>query len=333
MLKTGRFDVTFEITNQCDLHCRMCSIWKEKDSHSLRAGDIERFLGSVLEKNKINTVSLTGGEPFRHPQIGLIYKRLALLKFKNKIQSIGIYSNGYDTERILDFLKAQKGYIENLDLGVSLDGLEKNHVFLRGKKDSFRRTLNTIHKVIRQYPEVKVGVKFTINGLNYPDLMPLYEYCKAREIRFMPKLGEFHAKHYYHRLKCRGLDLAWDTKPAIRALKETLSTIYADQKDSKRKIVDDAAIRVLLKLLEQKKSFIKSCLTPAQFLFVDSRGDVFPCLYMRPLAPMTGDPAQKLFGPKHLRIISRAFHADCPACFAYHGFFKKINYRRALIPS
>ena len=79
-------------------------------------------------------------------------------------------------------------------------------------------------------------------------------------------------------------------------------------------------------LLAGGKQYIRACATPARSLFITSRRDVYPCLYLPPAGKVSLDG--KL--PKGLDCI-RKKHADnaaqgnCPRCLAYHGFLKDFN--------
>ena len=167
-------NLTLELTNQCNLRCKMCGIWAEPHKDNLSISDIKKILNLPLFEFPIGSVSLTGGECFMHPDFDVIFKLLSVMHIKHKISNIHIVTNGYLTEDILHFLSKNKRYISGLEMTFSIDGLEKNHTFQRGVNDAFTRTISTILKIREEFPEVRVGVKFTINKLNYPDILPIY---------------------------------------------------------------------------------------------------------------------------------------------------------------
>jgi len=53
-------DLTLEITNQCNLRCRCCGIWREPRPMSLSLSIVEYITAALLKKNKLNSVALTG---------------------------------------------------------------------------------------------------------------------------------------------------------------------------------------------------------------------------------------------------------------------------------
>ena len=41
-------DITIEITNHCQLHCRHCGIWAEKERHEMTASMVVRMMRELL---------------------------------------------------------------------------------------------------------------------------------------------------------------------------------------------------------------------------------------------------------------------------------------------
>jgi hypothetical protein len=175
---------------------------------------------------------------------------------------------------------------------------------------------------------VKPSIKFTINGHNSADLSALYFLAKSRGFRFMPKLAEFDASAYYHRVSCRPDGLDWNTPVVKRQIVRQLNLISADLKSSESKTADLQVISCLKKIVRLGPRAIRSCRTPESFLFVTSAGAFYPCLYMPPVSSLTRHFSKDIFGPEHLERIRRARQGRCPRCYAYHGFLKSINLKK-----
>ncbi|MDD5020418.1 MAG: radical SAM protein [Candidatus Omnitrophica bacterium] len=323
-------DLTLEITNRCNLRCRCCGIWKERRPRSLPLSAIEYLTTALLKNVHINSVALTGGEPFLHPQLAAILRFFHILKLKKLVRAVGIYSNGFDHRRIIGFLEAHRRILRGVSLGISLDGLEGHHDALRGRAGAFNASMKTIDYIAGQCMGlVKPSVKFTINRRNYGDLSALYFLAKSRGFRFMPKLAEFEASAYYHRVSCRVTDLDWNVPVVKGQIIRRLDLISADLKSSATETADARVISCLKKMARLGPRAIKSCRTPESFLFVTCAGEFYPCLYMPPISSLKRHFLQDVFGPEHLERIRRGRQGRCPRCYAYHGFLKAINLKEA----
>ncbi len=327
MMKTpALIDLTLEITNRCNLRCRCCGIWKEHQPRSLSLCVIEYLTAALLKNARINSVALTGGEPFLHPQLPAILRFFHILKLKKLVRAIGIYSNGFDYRRITGFLESNRRMLKGVSLGISLDGLEGHHDILRGRAGAFKASLKSIDYIAKRCRSlVKPSIKFTINRRNHGDLSALYFLAKSFGFRFMPKLAEFEASAYYHRVSCHAADLDWNVPVVKRQIIRQLDLVSADLESSATKTADAKVISCLKKIVRLGPRAIKSCRTPESFLFVTCAGEFYPCLYMPPISSLKRHFLQDIFGPEHLDRIRRARQGRCPRCYAYHGFLKSIN--------
>jgi MoaA/NifB/PqqE/SkfB family radical SAM enzyme len=90
--------------------------------------------------------------------------------------------------------------------------------------------------------------------------------------------------------------------------------------------VDRPLVEAMMVLLSGGRKCIRACATPAKSLFINSRRNVYPCLYMSPAGKLGANGEL----PKDLDLVRKqhtddAMKGDCPGCFAYHGFLKKFN--------
>ena len=129
-----------ELTHACNLACIHCGsdCVKNPDHPDLPAEDILTVLHEVRRQyspEKISVV-LTGGEPLCYPGLFTLTDEITRLGFP-----WGMVTNGYGWS--LDVL--QKAYETKMgSVTVSLDGLEEEHNWLRGKKDAFEKAVYAI---------------------------------------------------------------------------------------------------------------------------------------------------------------------------------------------
>lgn len=123
-----------EVTLRCNMSCIHCG---SDADHRERPGALsfEEWCGVVDELKKLGVrhVTLSGGEPFLYPRW-----RDLVLRIKDRRTGVNFISNGFCvTEDDIRFMKSAG--VEHV--GVSLDGDEQTHDFIRRKPGSFRRIM------------------------------------------------------------------------------------------------------------------------------------------------------------------------------------------------
>jgi MoaA/NifB/PqqE/SkfB family radical SAM enzyme len=318
-------DITVEVTNRCQLHCRACGIWREEKLHEISAPRFVRMMEGLLKAYRVESVSITGGEPFLHHGLSGILRSLALLKARRRITGFGVYTNGACVEAVQALLRREKAALKGMDVGVSVDGGEAVHDLLRGK-GAYAKTLRSLEFLAEECSEeVSLELKFTISRINYAQIAHVYALSRRLGARFSPKIMEEGVSSYYHRQGSREIGGLLPLTGRMRmAVRRQLLEMISDGAEG----LDVPMVEAVLGLLDGGRDRILACATPQKSLFITSRGDVYPCLYM-PAACCVGQdgsvPPQLDLARKALSRLARK--GDCPRCFAYHGFLKSYNLR------
>lgn len=321
--------LTIEITNQCNLRCRFCNIWQEAKAKYIEPVTLNNFLTTLVKDRGYNVqyIGITGGEPFLHPRFKALIKTIKLLKLKKILHQqieVGIFSNGYFTREILSFLTDFSQEVENFNMGFSLDGIGDMHNQLRGKADAFKNVDRTINLIRKIFPRINIEIKSTISPVNYKDFLNIYAYCRKLGLNFSPKIVETNAKNYYQRNQSIS-PLAFSLADKSE-IKKILKRIILSEEESNNKIVNIEILKALIIYFEEGNNIIKSCFTPRIALFITAQGNIYPCLYMPSIGNINDkDWDRSLDSNLYKTIIKRAQQADCPRCFAYHGFLRLIN--------
>ncbi|MFH0831365.1 MAG: radical SAM protein [archaeon] len=332
MQKISAKNITFEITNECNLKCSACPMWQEAERKNLGKDAILGVLTSGILRHPLESVTLTGGEPFMHPEFNEIFKSLVLLKMKKQLRKIGISSNGYDTARILDFLKENKDYARDISLFISLDGFGSVHDKLRGRNNAFEKTMNTINAVNSEFEDVNLTLKFTICSENANEIPKVYDFCSKIGINLLFKLlqssNSAHGLTPKYRNSSRQdfMKKMLDNKSREKIAKELLR-IIASEKNSGASIVNLDYLSALVDYLQGELE-IKSCKTPENYLFIDCTGNIYPCLYQEPIANcLDKDWEKEFYKKRYAEMINNAEKGICPKCLAYHGYLKYWNFK------
>lgn len=172
-----------ELTNHCNLRCQMCGIWAEKPKRNLAPEVLEAVL-SQKAMGGLKVVALTGGEPFLLPDF-IDYHRVA--RACRRRAHINISTNGYYTERTLEFLEAVQD--RNLSVTISYDGVH-SHDQIRGVAGSQERLLETARQVRRLFPWVPVSLKLTVMSANHAEITATARQCQEMGVGFRFKTLE-----------------------------------------------------------------------------------------------------------------------------------------------
>jgi len=128
--KRTPFLVSWEITKRCNARCQYCNIWNNASEEL----DTKQALSIIEELSSLGTrmIQFTGGEPLLREDIGII---LDYCHKKGILTSMN--SNGFFVSRRINEIATL--YL----LGISLDGPEEIHDYIRGK-GSYRGAIEAI---------------------------------------------------------------------------------------------------------------------------------------------------------------------------------------------
>lgn len=131
-----------QITECCNLHCVHCFVSAVDSGDTMQVDAIEAAVIPRLKECRVSRVTLTGGEPFLHPDILTIVELLVEAGI-----CVGICTNA-TTIRLAQM--ARLSDIGNVHINVSLDGFRpESHDSFRGDEGAFRRTVGAIEELSR----------------------------------------------------------------------------------------------------------------------------------------------------------------------------------------
>lgn len=341
--------VVLQITEHCNLRCKMCYEWGEngsyldkKNLHNLSLNKIEEIFSDLSNKNTY--FELFGGEPLMHPDFSHIMELVKKYNCKIDIPTNGTLLSKY-AEKIVS---AQVRRI-----WISLDGPEEINDAQRGNGVYKRATegIKKLQSLKKQYNSEYpwIGATFVLTPLNYTylksfvenELIPLnLDYIS---IEFQLYLTQ---QRYDDYLEYLSKDMNISSKSVasglIRNLKDfeniDLDELIYQVKEAQKLILDNN-----IKLIgypnyiekENLKNFYsgnwdmmkekkKSCPFPWIYMEVAANGDVTPChtfydfkmgnVYEKRILDIWNDSKYLLFR-KHLK---KGITPLCCACSRYY---------------
>lgn len=155
--------IVFEVTDFCNLDCSYCTFgelyqgYEKRNFKNIDKDNAISLLKYILKnrpshKSELN-IGFYGGEPLLNIEfIKHVISIVNQLKSKKKINIVyNMTTNASLIHKHIRFL------VENhFQLLISLDGNEENHsyrIFSKGKKNSFKKVIENIDMIQRDYPE------------------------------------------------------------------------------------------------------------------------------------------------------------------------------------
>ena len=165
----------WECTLRCNVHCRHCGSDCKRVAGvpDMPGQDFLRVLDSVERRcnpHKVFVI-ITGGEPLVRDDLEEICSEIYRRGFPWGLVTNGLY---FTPERFESLRKAGMRSV-----ALSLDGLEANHNWLRGHKDSFRMTSQAIDLL------AKSDILFDcVTCVNYSDLPAIRDFLIAKGVKY-----------------------------------------------------------------------------------------------------------------------------------------------------
>ncbi|MCK4257500.1 MAG: radical SAM protein [Halanaerobiales bacterium] len=163
----------WELTNACNAKCLHCG------SQSGKCRDNELTLEEVLrvcdelKETGCERITLMGGEFFLSPHWEAVCKRLV----ENNIRVAPLTNGLLLNEK--NIMKLKELGIDRL--GISIDGLEETHNYLRGVPNLFSRLIENLKKA--QSKGFKIAIITAVSAVNLNQLPELYKFIKELGIR------------------------------------------------------------------------------------------------------------------------------------------------------
>ncbi len=152
--------IGWELTLSCNIRCRHCA--SSAGSPRVQELTLDEVLAicDQFPELLVQEVDFTGGEPLLRPDWARIISHLTLKGIPTKILTNGLILGPRTIAKMKDAGVA--------GVGISLDGLEATHDYVRGHPKLFRSVITGIERLLHQ--DMPVTVITTVNALNVGEL-------------------------------------------------------------------------------------------------------------------------------------------------------------------
>ena len=277
--------VNIEITDKCNLKCEYCYVNSSPHNKEIMKYEKVVELFDILERNGVNTIQLTGGEPLVHPDIENILT-LATAKF----DVIALLSNGvHFPDKIIRIIEKN---LDKIAVQISIDGSNEEINFkVRQIKNTFNKTINTLKKLLDINALLRVVVVVTPNNA-----VDIDDCCKM-----LKELG----------IKEIGLSIAEESGAAgsikypnkqIQGLYHYLKTTYGEYfLEVNRKYYDIiSSVKNITEI--DIEDTPRNCGAGYRSVAIDANGNVKPCLLVSDKVKFLGN----IFEDNYLQMFNES---------------------------
>ena len=275
---------TIELTYNCNLHCKMCYQQSQRGKGNQRIEMTKGEIKKIIDKMPPKTlITLTGGEP-------LIRKdALEIIEYAGRRHNCNIITNG----TLIDQEKARRLVEKNLTLiGVSIDGIGKNHDKIRRVEGAFKKAITGIQLI--QKEKAKLGLKFPLIDIktvilpeNLSQLHQIYNLARELKVDFFTiSILRSWATLLSPPVSKTAPEFAYRVSPKVdgdfdvNLLEEQLKMITSEESPVKLRFYPRELNWHLRDYYANKISprDYLPCIFPWTSFFISPLGDVFPCL-------------------------------------------------------
>lgn len=292
-------EATIAVTYRCNSRCTMCNIWAVSDFEELPPEEYLKLPSSL------RSVNITGGEPFLRKDLVEVVRSVHRAAPRSRMV---ISSNGLMTDRTVSLVTEMKRFHPKLGIGISVDGLHEVHDRVRGVEGAFEKAVETVRAVkAAGIEDVRIGM--TIVKENSRQVLDVYGLSKELGVEFTTTVA--HNSDIYFRK---------DDNSPIEALPDV---------DCDLRRIGDAHLRSLspkawfrayhmagIANSSIRSSAVGLCTAGIRFIFMDPRGDVYPCIVLNKVMGNIRefDSVEALLSAKKAQIALAAVKAcrkDC----------------------
>ena len=164
--------ISYNLTNECNEACPMCSVWQGGGGEELTLVEQERIFGE-LRSFGFRVVEFSGGEPFLRSDIAEVFALVDRLGFFSTVTTNGTLL----TKDKVESLRKVRGLLQ---LAISLDSLvPETYAALRGR-DLLPAVLRNVDLVAGAGLPLPFKLNMTMNRLNYHETLKILSYARER---------------------------------------------------------------------------------------------------------------------------------------------------------
>lgn len=313
ILRPNPYDLFINITDNCCHRCLTCMQWRTITKNELSTSEWKDVIRQAAEL-KISSLTIMGGEPLLRKDLEQVISFAKKLRF-----DIKLITNSF----LIDPKRARNLSSAGLDSAmISIDGTEKVHDKIRGRKGAYKKALEGIKELTEN--NIEVIISTTISKINIAYVMQVAKLAKQKSVQIVFNYFD-QTPYFFNGLPGRNeLKILESDLPKIDKLVDDLIKfkrqnpgVIADSRNDllygKKYFRDNI----------QKNLRCSACLTR---IMIGSQGDVYGgCWSMGKFGNLRQKSLKEIFfGPSYKQKHKKMFFKNCPGCAC--GYQVNLDY-------
>ncbi len=169
--------ISIDLSDRCNLHCRICSQWKDRNSNKkLEFNDIKKVIDDLAVFSPHTIVEFSGQEPLLKKE--LLFEALQYGTKKGIPMSLNTNGTLLKKGDLDKLVKLSLNHIT-----ISIDGLKETHNNIRGSDKAFDSSTNAMKQLVKIKKEMGLSkptasVTFVITNVNYRELPRFHDFLR-----------------------------------------------------------------------------------------------------------------------------------------------------------
>lgn len=272
--------ISIEISSTCNLKCKICNQWKEKNNaKKLKFKDFKKLINEISKSFNDTTLEFSGPEPLMNPK--LLFQILEYAKNKGVKTAISTNGSLIDKETAVKLIKNNLKHIS-----ISLDS-NKHEVqdYIRQCNGLFKKNVSVIKNLVEAkqelYSKTVISVTCTITEYNVNELVDLYNLCKSLKVDSINYNAYSVDNSYFNKnMPDYENDEFWVKKKNIPLLKNNINQILNFSRNNCKPTVatPKEVLKEIPNYFQKKEKFQKGiCKAGMNYFHITSFGEVTVC--------------------------------------------------------
>ena len=319
------------IVFRCTMGCRMCHIWKNKETEEISVESWKRIIDNLAEFMDDNrTINFAGGEPLLKDGLIDLISYACGKGFKPAICTNAWFIDQKMAKRLVD---------SGVDIvAVSLDSLNENiHDYIRGVKGSYKRAMNAIEYLTRfgESKNVKIHIQSIISQVNLDDIIDIThlfnKHVTIQDITYLALIqppNMLNPSHEWY--KSEEFKMLWpqDKDKVNFVIDELLRLRRTDTERSYKIGNQEFQLKAFKEYFNNPVEFYKKkvrCRVGEQIINVNTNGDIQLCPYLSPISNILTQPIEEIWNSEKAVSLRKRISVCDEKCHQILNCLKEEN--------
>ncbi len=169
-------NMTFSVIDRCNMACRTCGIWKNRDTDELEVEEYEE----IVDPLELYWATISGGEPFMREDLADV---LDVIVNGTGARYVTIATNGMldtETRQVMEEVLQRTSKTEFM-LNFSIDGTSETHEYMRRTMNAFEKVSSSIEAARSlESDRIHIGANTVISKYNEDEIPATYRDIMAK---------------------------------------------------------------------------------------------------------------------------------------------------------